>query len=102
MLVLQRKSGSGVVTIPKKHLRRDGLLEDDEVPEQHPVDVERIGRRAYVIRFPENGELPELTEAPLIQKIAAQVQFVPRSEIDADPDPDAGRVAAGVTEDDKV
>jgi len=61
----------------------DGLLEDDGgIPEQQCVDVERLGRRTYVVRFPEGGELPELAEAPLMQRIAAQVQFVPRAEVE--------------------
>jgi len=83
MQTLQRKSGSGVVTIRKEWLELDGLLEDDGgIPEQQCVDVERLGRRTYVVRFPEGGELPELAEAPLMQRIAAQVQFVPRAEVE--------------------
>lgn len=83
MQTLQRKSGSGVVTIPRGWLDRDGVLDEDGgIPSKQCVDIERLGRRTYVVRFPEGGELPELAEAPLMQRIAAQVQFVPRTEID--------------------
>lgn len=81
MQTLQDKSGSGVVTIPRGDLDRDDILVDGDVPDEQCVDVERLGRRAYVVRFPENGQLPELAESPLLQRIAAQVQFVPRTQV---------------------
>jgi hypothetical protein len=99
MRKLQDRDGSGTVTMPKQCLRMDGLLEEDGSPTEQCAKVERLGRRTYVVRFSEeHGELPEITEAPLIQQVAAQLDF----DSQRDPDPDAGRAVAGVTEDDKV
>ncbi|QHS17791.1 hypothetical protein GWK26_11895 [haloarchaeon 3A1-DGR] len=74
MRTLQNHSGSGVVTLPKDDLAKDDLLEDGEVAGGQPADIDRIGRRTYVLRFPEIGDdqLPELTECELINRLAAQ------------------------------
>lgn len=74
MRTLQNHSGSGVVTLPKDDLAKDDLLEDGDVAGGQPADVDRIGRRTYVLRFPEAGEsdLPELTECALINRLAAE------------------------------
>lgn len=84
MRKLQDRDGSGTVTIPKQCLRMDGLLDDDGAPSEQCASVDRLGRRTYVIRFSDGGDLPEITKAPLIQQIAAQTEFEPRS--DAEPD----------------
>lgn len=74
MQQLQAKSGSGVVTIPKAKLRQDDILDDDdEIPNEQCVAVDRIGRRSYVVRFPEKGDLPELSECESIQRVAAEL-----------------------------
>lgn len=83
MQILQDLDGTGVVTIPKGYLDDDGLLtEDGDIPDGQCVDVGRLDRRTYVVRFPEeHGDLPELAETSAIRRIAAQVQFVPKSRI---------------------
>lgn len=99
MRKLQDRDGSGTVTLPKQCLRMDGLIDENGDPTEQCASVDRLGRRTYLVRFSEGGgELPEITEAPLIQQIAAQVDFGGQTGAD----PDAGGVAAGVTEDDKV
>lgn len=71
MQKLQDRNGSGVVTLPKSYLDRDGLLtEDGEIPETH-LAVERLGERAYVVRVCD-GDVPELAECELIRRIAAE------------------------------
>jgi hypothetical protein len=85
MQQLYNNDGSGAVTIPKQSLADDGLLTDEgEIPDSQPVDVARLGRRVYVVRFPDGDSLPELAETDVIRRIAAQVQFVPRSDVDPD------------------
>jgi hypothetical protein len=73
MQQLQAKSGSGVVTIPKAKLRQDDLLDDGDIPDQQSVAVDRIGRRSYVVRFPEDGYLPDLSECESIRRVAAEL-----------------------------
>lgn len=73
MQQLQAKSGSGVVTIPKAKLRQDDILDDGEIPDEQSVAVNRIGRRSYVVRFPEKGDLPELSECESIRRVAADI-----------------------------
>lgn len=73
MQQLQAKSGSGVVTIPKAKLRQDDILDGGEIPNEQCVVVDRIGRRSYVVRFPEEGDLPELSECESIRRVAAEL-----------------------------
>jgi hypothetical protein len=73
MQQLQAKSGSGVVTIPKAKLRQDDLLDDGAIPGEQCVAVDRIGRRAFVVRFPEDGELPDLSDCEAIRRVAAEI-----------------------------
>ena len=81
MQQLYDNDGSGAVTIPKRYLEDDGLLDDEgEIPDSQPVDVDRLDRRAFVVRFPDDDGLPELAETSAIQRIAAQIQFVPRAQ----------------------
>lgn len=81
MQQLYNNDGSGVVTIPKKYLEIDELLSDEGgIPDSQPCDVDRLGRRTYIVRFPDGDGLRDLEETSVIQRIAAQVQFVPRSQ----------------------
>lgn len=73
MQQLQAKSGSGVVTIPKAKLRQDDILDDGEIPRRQCVAVDRLGRRSYLVRFPEDGELSDLSESQPVQRAAAQL-----------------------------
>jgi hypothetical protein len=81
---LQKKTGSGVVTIPKAELRADDLLDDDgQIPSDQNVSVDKLGRRAYLIRFPEDdgGSLPELSECAKIRRLAAEIALSRDPEI---------------------
>ena len=70
MQKLQNRDGSGVVTIPKDDLERDGLLDGDEPAEKH-LTVDRLGERTYVVRVCD-GDIPELADCPEIRRIAAE------------------------------
>lgn len=72
MQVLQQKNRSGVVTIPKEHLERDGVLEDGD-PEEQNLVVDRIGRQQYLVRMVEGGNVPDLEEAEVVQRVAAKI-----------------------------
>lgn len=70
---LQDHGGSGVVTLPRDELEKDGVLDDGEIPDDQHLDVDRMGRRTWVVRIPEDdGELPELTECEIVERLAAQ------------------------------
>ncbi|WP_254271101.1 hypothetical protein [Haloarcula marina] len=71
MQKLQNRNGSGVVTVPKSFLDRDGLLDEDGEPDESHLMVERLGERAYVVRVCD-GDIPELSECEEIQRIAAE------------------------------
>ena len=73
MQVLQQKNLSGVVTIPKEHLERDGVLEDGEFPDEQNLVVDRVGRQQYLVRIVEGGDVPELEEAEVVQRVAAKI-----------------------------
>lgn len=72
MQKLRNDSGSGLVTIPKGFLEQDDVLEDGEVPTELQLNVERLGRRAYVVRLTEDGQLPDLQNCEEIERLAAQ------------------------------
>ena len=88
MQKLQDHGGSGVVTLPRDELQKDAVLDDGEIPDEQHLDVERMGRRTYVVRIPEDdGELPELTECDFVKRLAAQRaldldarRFVPQAD----------------------
>ncbi|MFC6757892.1 MULTISPECIES: hypothetical protein [Haloarcula] len=71
MQKLQNRDGSGVVTIPKDDLERDGLLDDDGEPSEHHLTVDRLGERAYVVRVCD-GDVPELAECEVVRRLAAE------------------------------
>ncbi|WP_311170641.1 hypothetical protein [Halobellus ordinarius] len=75
MQKLRKDSGSGVVTIPKKYLEKDEVVSDGEVPDGVTVDVERLGRRSYAVRISEEGDLPDLQESEVVERLAAQRLF---------------------------
>ena len=73
MQKLQNHGGSGVVTIPRDDLEKDGLLEEGELPDEQHLDVNRLGHRAYVVRIPEeDGDLPELAQCEVVERLAAK------------------------------
>jgi len=73
MQKLQDHGGSGVVTLPRDDLEKDDVLNDGEIPDGQHLDVERMGRRTYVVRIPDDsGTLPELTECNVVERLAAQ------------------------------
>jgi hypothetical protein len=56
------RDGSGTVTIDKQHLELDGLVAEDGSTKEADAHTQRVGERAYLVRFPENGEVPSLIE----------------------------------------
>lgn len=57
------RDGSGTVTIDKQHLELDGLVDDDDGSiKEADAHTQRVGERAYLVRFPEDGEVPSLLE----------------------------------------
>ncbi|AUX10687.1 hypothetical protein AArcSl_3080 [Halalkaliarchaeum desulfuricum] len=56
------RDGSGTVTIDKQHLELDGLVREDGSICEADAHTQRIGERAYLVRFPEDGEVPSLLE----------------------------------------
>ena len=56
------RDGSGTVTIDKQHLQLDGLVDKDGSIKEADAHTQRVGERAYLVRFPENGEVPSLIE----------------------------------------
>ncbi|MBV0925024.1 hypothetical protein KTS45_12535 [Halomicroarcula limicola] len=72
MQKLQNHDGSGVVTIPKNDLERDGLLDEggNPVSDTH-IAVERLDERVYVVRMCD-GNIPELADCDTIRRIAAE------------------------------
>lgn len=68
---LQSRGGSGLVTLPKSFLDRDGLLNSDGEPNGAHLTVDRLGERAYVVRVCD-GDVPELSECEAIQRFAAE------------------------------
>ena len=75
MQALQNKSGSGVVTIPKPLLDRDGLLDEDGQPhEDQMMMVERLGERCYLVRAVD-GDVPEVQECPEVRRLAAEMML---------------------------
>ena len=57
---LVNRDGSGTVTIDKQHLQLDGLVAEDGSICEADAHTQRVGERAYLVRFPENGEVPSL------------------------------------------
>ncbi|WP_435143745.1 hypothetical protein [Halobaculum sp. P14] len=72
MQTLQKKSGSGVVTIPKDDLERDEILEDGALPAEQNVVVDRLGRRVYLVRFVDDTRIPEVEDTEVVERFAAQ------------------------------
>jgi hypothetical protein len=75
MRKLRSISGSGHISLPKTQLEKDGLVDNGEIVEDQQVDIERVDERSYLVRFPDDdGNVPELSEADVVQKqVAMQV-----------------------------
>ena len=56
------RDGSGTITIDKHHLQLDELVAEDGSICEADVHTQRVGERAYLVRFPANGEVPSLLE----------------------------------------
>ncbi|MDB2283048.1 hypothetical protein PM030_14330, partial [Halorubrum ezzemoulense] len=50
------------VPIDKQHLELDGLVAEDGSIKEADAHTQRVGERAYLVRFPEDGEVPTLLE----------------------------------------
>jgi len=73
MQKLQNHHGSGLVTIPKRHLERDGLVDaDGQVVDQTRLTVDRLDDGVYAIRVCDDGDLPEISETKVVRRLAAE------------------------------
>lgn len=70
MQTLQERSGSGLVTIPKRFLERDGLLDEDGKPRRQSVTVDRLDEGVYAVRICD-GDVPEVEETEKVQRLIA-------------------------------
>ena len=59
---IQRKSGSGVVTLPKDHLELLGLLDENGDPESTSVVVRMTSPGVWRIELAEDADLEEPTD----------------------------------------
>ncbi|MFD1601029.1 hypothetical protein [Halobellus rarus] len=75
MQKLRDDGGSGLVTVPKRYLEKDDVLEDGDIPGEIAVDVERLDRRTYAVRISEDGEFPDLQETEFVERIVGQRLF---------------------------
>jgi hypothetical protein len=48
-------------------------LEDGEFPDEQNLVVDRVGRQQYLVRMVEGGDVPDLEEAGVVQRVAAKV-----------------------------
>lgn len=74
MQKLQKRSGSGLVTIPKRFLERDGLLDDDGTPREEPVTVDRLDEGVYAVRVCD-GDVPEIRDCSVVRRMAAEMML---------------------------
>jgi len=72
MQTLTRKGSSGIVTLPKDYLLRDDVLEDGDVPEEQNLVVDRLGRRAYLVRLVDDGTIPDPEQTEVVERLAAR------------------------------
>jgi len=73
MQTLRTDGSSGLVTIPRLYLDKDGVLTGDgDVPNEQHVDVERLGERCYLVRVADAGTLPDVQECEAVERLAAQ------------------------------
>jgi hypothetical protein len=72
-----RKIGTdsvGIVLERSDFLERDDVLDEDgEVPDNTAAFTERLGKRTYLVRIPEDGHVPELHECAPIRRVAGQI-----------------------------
>lgn len=63
---LRDRDGTPVVSLVPDHLRRDGVLEDGELPDEFEIPddremfVDRAAEGVYVVLDTEDGEVPEV------------------------------------------
>jgi len=69
---IQRKSGSGVVTLPKDHLELLGLLDEDGNPESTSVLVEMTAPGVWRIELAEGADLTEPTDEISVSSARSQ------------------------------
>jgi len=77
MRQLQDNNGSAQVTLPKEKLAADGVLDDGCVPDEQGVRIEQVGRRSYLVRIPDGGDLPDLRDTDIVQREAARLKLTP-------------------------
>jgi len=73
MQKLRGDGSSALVTIPKRFLERDGVIDEGEIPEEQNVAVDRLDERAYVVLLAEDAEFPNLEETERVRQIAADM-----------------------------
>jgi hypothetical protein len=71
MPTVQDRGGSGSVTIPKRLLRKDGVLEDGEIPDDQEAVVERLDEGIYTVQIVEDGDVTQFHECEGIRRVAA-------------------------------
>jgi len=72
MQKLRGDGSSALVTIPKRFLERDGVLEEGEAPEEQNVAVDRLDERAYVVLIDGEDGFPDLSECERVRQIVAE------------------------------
>lgn len=59
---LRDHDGTPLVALEKGDLAVDGVIEDEEVPDDQEMHVQRLGERGYLVRAVEDGEIPDVDE----------------------------------------
>lgn len=74
---LQRAGGrSAAVTLPKRDLERDGLLDEEGEPiDGQQMAVDRLGEGTFLVRACDEGHVPEIHENPAIRRLAQSRAF---------------------------
>lgn len=73
MRKLQANGGSGLVALPKDGLGRDGILaDDDSIPDEQPVVVDRLGECVYLVRLVNDAQVPDAEDTEVVERLAAQ------------------------------
>ena len=69
---IQRKSGSGVVTLPKDHLELLGLIDEDGDPKSTSVVVRMTSPGVWRVELAENADLAETTDEIAVSSARSQ------------------------------
>jgi len=60
---LRNHDGTPIVALDKDELQMDGVLGmDGEIPDEQSMHIQRVGKRAWVIRAVNDDGIPELGE----------------------------------------